>query len=296
MKREDGFLAGAGGRRIFWRAWLPDTPLQALILLVHGAGEHTGRYEHVAAALTQDGYGVYGLDHRGHGRSEGPRAIIDRMDNAVADLEQLRGLAGERHPRVPVYVLGHSMGGTVALAHALRHETQARPDALDGLILSGPLAALEAASPPMLVAGRVLSRFAPRLPLIAIDPTLVSRDPAVVEAYLQDPLVHHGRLPARTVSGLAGAIAGFPDAVGSLRLPTLILYGTKDRLAPPAGSRMLAERMGSQDLTLSAYPGLFHEIFNEPERDEVLAEVRAWLGARVAETAGEAPATGSTTS
>jgi acylglycerol lipase len=296
MKREEGFLAGAGGCRIFWQAWLPDVPPRALVLLVHGAGEHSARYEHVADALVSDGYAVYALDHRGHGRSEGPRAVLDRMDNAVADVETVRELARGRHPPVPVYMLGHSMGGTVAVAFALRHQPGAADWPLAGLILSGPLAALAAAPAPMLLAGRILSRLTPRLGLIRIDADLVSRDPAVVEAYVQDPLVHHGKLPARTVGELADTVAAFPEAVSDLRLPTLILYGTKDKLAPPAGARMLAERIGSADLTVIDYPGLFHEIFNEPERDEVLAEVRSWLKTRVGETAGEAPAAGSTTS
>jgi alpha-beta hydrolase superfamily lysophospholipase len=300
MKSEEDSFTGAGGRagglRIYWQAWLPDEPPRALVLLLHGAGEHSGRYDHVADALIADGYAVYALDHRGHGHSDGPRAVLDRMASAVVDVETLRVLALDRHPQVPVYVLGHSMGGTVALAYALSHQRDAAGGGLAGLILSGPLAALEAAPAPMLLAGRVLSRLAPRLPLISIDASLVSRDPAVVEAYVQDPLVHHGKLPARTVGELAGTVARFPESVGILRLPTLILYGTEDRLAPPAGSQMLGERMGSEDLTVIAYPGLFHEIFNEPERDEVLAEVRDWLKTRVGDTAGEAPAAGSTTS
>jgi alpha-beta hydrolase superfamily lysophospholipase len=128
----------------------------------------------------------------------------------------------------------------------------------------------------------VLSTLTPRLPVVAIDATLVSRDPEVVRAYVEDPLVHHGKLPARTVAELAAAIDAFPDSVASIRVPTLIMYGTDDALCPPAGSLMLHERIGASDKTLKAYDGLHHEILNEPEQDQVMDDMCAWLGARVA--------------
>ena len=277
MTHATGLLTGAGGRRIFWQSWSSDGEPRALVVIVHGAGEHSDRYVHVADRLCADGYAVYALDHRGHGRSEGPRALIDRLDNAVADLDQLVVQASAEHPAAPVYVLGHSMGGTVALRYALLNGER-----LAGLILSGPLAALEATPPPLRVIGNVLSTIAPRTPLIAIDASLVSRDPAVVSAYVSDPLVHHGKLPARTAAELAAAIDTFPDAVSAITAPTLILYGTADRLCPPAGSQMLGDRIGAADKTVKAYDGLFHEILNEPERDAVLADICSWLAERTA--------------
>jgi alpha-beta hydrolase superfamily lysophospholipase len=275
MNHETASLDGARGRRIFWQSWMPATPPRALVVIVHGASEHSDRYRHVASALVDDGYGVYALDHRGHGRSEGPRALIDRLDYAVADLDQLVVRARDAHPGRPVFMFGHSMGGTVAVRYAVSHQQR-----LSGLILSGPLAALEAAPAPMRAVGKLLSAVAPRLPLIAIDASLVSRDPDVVSAYQSDPFVHHGRLPARTVAELAEAIDRFPVAVSAITVPTLILYGTADKLCPPAGSQMLSERIGAADKTLKPYPGLYHEIVNEPERDEVLADIRTWLSER----------------
>jgi alpha-beta hydrolase superfamily lysophospholipase len=266
------FLQGVGEQRIFWQSWTPDLPPRAVIIVVHGAGEHSDRYRYVATRFLADNYAVYALDHRGHGRSQGPRALIDRIDNAVADVDQLAGLARRAYPDVPIFMLGHSMGGTVALCYALRHQ-----DDLAGLILSSPLAALESAPAPLRLVGRLLSAVAPALPLISINPALVSRDPAVVSAYVSDPLVHHGKLPARTVAELAGAIDEFPSRVVAITVPTLILYGTADRLCPPAGSVMLGRRIGAADKTLRAYEGLFHEILNEPERDEVLDEICGWL-------------------
>ena len=129
--------------------------------------------------------------------------------------------------------------------------------------------------------------------MIAIDASLVSRDAAVVQDYERDPLVHHGRLPVRTVTELAAAIESFPDEVSAIRLPTLIMYGTNDGLCPPRGSLMLSERIGSTDKTLKSYEGLYHEILNEPERDEVLCDLRSWLAAQIA--GGRTQAAASTT-
>jgi acylglycerol lipase len=221
---------------------------------------------------------VYAVDHRGHGRSQGPRALIDRLDNAVADLDKLIAFALDRHPGVPRFLFGHSMGGTVAVSYSLAHQ-----DRLSGLILSGPLAAIDPVSPPVRAAASALSRIAPRAPAVAVDASLVSRDPAVVEDYRRDPLVHHGKLPVRTVTELAAAIDEFPDRVGAIRLPTLILYGTEDGLCPPRGSEMLAQRIGSTEITARSYTGLYHEILNEPEpeREQVLDDICSWLAARV---------------
>ncbi len=275
MRHATGLLTGVGGRRIFWQSWTSGAEPRALVVIVHGASEHSDRYVHVAESLRADGYAVYALDHRGHGRSDGPRALIDRLDNAVADLDQLVDQASAEHRSAPVYMLGHSMGATIALRYAVLHTER-----LAGLILSGPLAALEAAPAPLRVIGNALSMIAPRTPLIAIDASLVSRDPAVVNAYESDPLVHHGKLPARTAAELASAVDTLPDAVGAITVPTLILYGTADGLCPPAGSQMLGERIGAADKTVKAYDGLFHEILNEPERGAVLADIRSWLAER----------------
>jgi lysophospholipase len=139
------------------------------------------------------------------------------------------------------------------------------------------------------VVGRILARVAPGLGLIGVDAALVSRDPAVVQAYRGDPLVHHGKLPAGTLVQLAGAIERFPSAVGAITVPTLIAYGTEDGLCPPAGSVMLGERIGSADVTVRPFEGLYHEIVNEPEQDAVLDELCGWLAAHVP-AAGSVPA------
>jgi alpha-beta hydrolase superfamily lysophospholipase len=272
---QEGRFSGEGGLEIYWQAWLPEGDPRAVIVLAHGASEHGGRYAWTGEQLNARGYPVYAIDHRGHGKSAGSRAVIDRMRNAVEDLHTLVERAQNAHPGRPLVLLGHSMGGCVALAYTSEHE-----DALDALVLTGPLAVLEAASPVQRVAGRVLSVVAPSLGVVAIDSTAVSRDPAVVKDYDDDPLNYHGKLPARSVAEISTAIEGFPDAVTRFRLPLLVMHGAADRLVPIAGGEMVSERAGSEDKTFKRYDGLYHEILNEPERQQVLDDMADWLDAR----------------
>jgi acylglycerol lipase len=262
--------------RIYWQAWLPDGEPRAVVVLAHGASEHGGRYAWVGERLAERGFALYAGDHRGHGRSEGPRALIDRMDNTVEDLDSVVDLAVERHPERTPFLLGHSMGGAVALAYAIRHQ-----DRLRGLVLSAPLAALEAASPVTRVVGRVLSAVAPKLGVFPIDSSGVSRDPEVVRDYDADPLNYHGKLPARTVAELSRTVGGFPEGVAGLTLPLLTMHGTDDRITPPEGSEMVIERAGSADKSIIRYDGLYHELLNEPERQRVLDDIVAWMEARL---------------
>src|SRR3954471_12560670 len=211
---EEGRFKGEGGVEIYWQAWLPEAEPRATVVLAHGASQHGGRYAWTGEQLAARGYALYAIDHRGHGRSEGSRAVIDRMSHAVEDLHTLVERAAAANPDRPVVLLGHSMGGAVALSYTIEHE-----DALDALVLSGALAALEAASPVQRAAGRVLSVVAPKLGVVGIDSTAVSRDPQVVENYDSDPLNYHGKLPARTVAEISQAIDGYPDAVARFELP-----------------------------------------------------------------------------
>jgi alpha-beta hydrolase superfamily lysophospholipase len=280
----EAHLAGVDGLEIFWQTWQPSSPPRAVVVIAHGAGEHSGRYGHVATRLVSEGYAVYASDHHGHGRSAGSRALVRRMDSAVSDLNSLVTLALEDHPDTDVFLLGHSMGGTIALGYAIDHQ-----DRLRGLILSGPLAALPPVPAPLRMFVRAMSAVAPALPALAVDPTQVSRNSAVVSAYTEDPLVHHGKLPARTVAEIAAAVESFPTTVQAITIPTLIAYGTADGLCPPSGSLMLHHRIGAEDKTLKAYEGLYHEIFNEPEQDAVLDDVCRWVSAHLAIQPAAAP-------
>ena len=276
MNHVDGRFTGTGGVEIYWQAWRP-AEARAVVVIAHGAGEHSRRYEHVARRLVDAGYAVYALDHRGHGLSKGRRALVDRMDRVIADVRTLVGRAAAENPGRPLFLLGHSMGGTIGIAFAARHQQD-----LAGLALSGPVAVLEAASPALRVIASVLSTLTPGLGVFAVDASLVSRDPEVVRAYREDPLVFHGKLPARTVAELAATVGRFPAEVPTIRLPLLVMHGTKDALAPVAGATMVHERAASGDKTLKLYEGLYHEILNEPERQTVLDDLLSWLDDRSA--------------
>jgi acylglycerol lipase len=243
--------------------------------MAHGVSEHSGRYAWTGEQLAARGYALFALDHRGHGKSEGARAVIDRVDNAVSDLGEVIAIAGDAaadHSKP--FLLGHSMGGFLSLAFATRRQAEIR-----GLILSAPVAVLEAASPVQRIAGHVLSAIAPNLGVVGIDSSTVSRDPEVVRDYDADPLNFHDKLPARTVHELAQEIGRFPETVPSITVPLLLQVGTGDELVPPRSSELVYEWASSEDKTIKRYDGLYHEILNEPERDAVVADTLAWLDA-----------------
>ncbi len=268
-----GTFAGVGGVEIWWQAWLAESP-RANVVLAHGAGEHSSRYGHVAKALKERGYSIWALDHRGHGHSKGARALIDRLEHATDDMRTFVDLVSADSDETPI-LLGHSMGGLLSLAYTLRHGQTIR-----ALALSAPLASLGAASAFDRAASTVLTRVAPKLGVVAVDASGVSRDPEVVADYQNDPLVFHGKLPVRTVHELAKEIARLPDAVPGISLPVLLLYGDADPIVPPAGSEMLRDRFGAEDLMVKPFAGLYHEILNEPERNQVIAELLGWLDGR----------------
>jgi len=269
-------LPGCHDVALFAQAWLPERDPRTVVVISHGLAEHGGRYPEVAARLVASEYAVYALDHRGHGRSGGPRANIDRFAYLVSDLGTFAGRAQREHPGVPVFLLGHSMGGAIALACALRYK-----GSLKGLALSAPaLAAGETVSSLKMLTLRLLSSLAPNAGALTLPAAAISRDPGVVEAYEQDPLVFRGAIPARTIVELLQAMAAFPVSAPELRIPVLVQHGTADKLVPLAATRPIYETLGQpKGRTLRTYEGLFHEIYNEPERDRVLADLAVWLEA-----------------
>ncbi len=277
IRHQEGSFTGAGGLEIYWQSWRAEVPVKAVVVIAHGAGEHGGRYRHVVERIVPAGYPVFAHDHRGHGRSEGKRAVIDRMANATADLDAFIARAREAEPAGALILLGHSMGGCISLDYVL--EDQSR---LDAIVLSAPAAKLEQASPVVRLTSRMLSALTPGLGVFGVDPELISHDPAEVEAYRSDPLVHHGKLPARTIAELAAAIESFEGRMGNLTLPLLGMHGSEDGLAPVEASRMVNRLASSEEKTLKVYDGLRHEIFNErpADRERVIGDLLTWLDAR----------------
>ncbi|MBO0769761.1 MAG: lysophospholipase [Solirubrobacterales bacterium] len=267
-------VTGPTGTELSVRVWEPDTAPRALVLISHGYGEHSGRYQHVAERLRAADYLVVAHDHAGHGRSGGKPGQI-RFDRAVADLDAVLSSQVRQHPKLERVLLGHSFGAAVALRYAIAHQHR-----LLALILSGPLLSAKA-NPVLKLLAPALAKLAPGAPAARIDPATVSRDPAVVEAYMADPLVRHAPVPLRTgVEFMRHAETIFTDA-DEITLPTLLMWGEADKLCPPSYPPVLADAMGSADLTQRPFRGLYHEIFNEPEQEQVLDEMLDWLEVRV---------------
>ncbi|CAA9532649.1 MAG: Lysophospholipase; Monoglyceride lipase; putative [uncultured Thermomicrobiales bacterium] len=285
-------LAGGGGVRLYGAVWRPagsagsagaSAAPRATVLLAHGYGEHLGRYAHVVAALTAGGYAVAGLDHRGHGQSAGRRADVVRFDDYVADLDVLarHARATVATPGARLFLLGHSMGGLIAVRYALRHGTDPAV-ALAGLALSGAALSIgNDVSPALRRASGILARLVPTLPVVrAGEAGILSRDPEVERRFGLDPLTYKGKLRARMGHQMVGAAADATARLGDLTLPLLAMHGADDKLTDPDGTVLAVEVAASADKTLKLWPGLRHELFNEPERAEVLAYLLAWLDAR----------------
>jgi len=277
MREEEDTFRTGDGRQLFERSWLPDGDPKASVVIVHGYAEHSGRYHHVAERLAGSGYAVYAFDLQGHGRSEGRRAFVRSLDEHVADLRAFLDRVSKRAPHLPLFLLGHSMGGTV-VALLLVSDGQG----LRGAVLSAGGLTVQTGVVARIVQGllAILARLAPHLPLGRLDSGDVSRDPAVVSAYDRDPRVYRGRMPAGTASALIRGIRRIRAAAENISVPLLVMHGSADSLTDPEGSRLLHGRAASQDKTLVLYDGLYHEIFNEPEREGVLDDVVRWLSQR----------------
>jgi alpha-beta hydrolase superfamily lysophospholipase len=244
-----------------------------VIVIVHGLHEHSARYAHVGARLAGAGFAAYAADHRGHGQSDGRRANLERMALVVDDLGSFVRFAAERHGGLPVFMVAHSLGGLIALQHATEPGTS-----LDGLVLSGPLVQVTVESALLKSLAGVLSAVVPDLGVAALDlEEKISRDPAVVRAYREDPLVYRGKAKARTGAEILATTQNLPARLPRLSVPLLLLHGTDDEICALAGSTMVHDRVSSPDKTLRRYQGLYHEVFNEPERDEVLADLVSWV-------------------
>jgi alpha-beta hydrolase superfamily lysophospholipase len=276
MTRTERNFDGVGGVRIVYDVWTPDTTPRAVVVLAHGFGEHARRYDHVAQRFGEAGLVTYALDHRGHGRSGGKRVLVRDISEFTADFDTLVGIAKRDNPGLKCIVLGHSMGGGIVFAFGVE-----RPDNYDLMVLSAPaVAAQDLVSGIVALAAKVLGVVAPGLPVQELDFNAISRDPEVVQAYNTDPLVYHGRVPAGIGRALLQVGETMPRRAPALTAPLLVVHGTDDRLIPIEGSRRLVECVGSTDVELKEYPGLYHEVFNEPERNQVLDDVVSWILAR----------------
>jgi alpha-beta hydrolase superfamily lysophospholipase len=271
---EDSFVRDGG--RLFYRRWTPDGAPKARLVLAHGFGEHGGRFSNLVRGLLNAGFDTWAMDNRGHGRSFGRRGHIMRWGDYREDLGAFLTLVRREPGELPFFLTGHSMGGLIVIDSVLED-----PREYTGVVLSGPALTQGAVSPVLIQISRVLSRLWPSFSVnTKMDAQAISRDPAVVTAYLNDPFVH-SLASARMGTEMAKVIARSMENARHWRLPLLIIHGGDDRLVAPETSRAFFERVAVSDKTRIEYEGYCHETHNDTGWERPVGDVVSWLAARV---------------
>lgn len=270
-------LKTPNGLTLSTAVWMPEEPPKALALLAHGHAEHLGRYDRIIEALLANGFVVAGQDHRGHGRSEGERALAMRFDDYIDDFRLLALKVQAQHAGLPVVLIGHSMGGLIAARYALRYQRD-----LSALVLSGAAFVIdEGVSPVVRNLMHLVARVFPKAPVPRDDSDILSTDPAVEAQWSADPLNYHGKTRMRTASEIVRAGADALKQAPTLTIPLLAMHGADDTLTSPRGTIEFFERAGSSDKLLELWPGMKHEIFNEVDGADVIAFTLDWLNRHV---------------
>ncbi len=276
MRNTTGTFDSVDGHPMFEQHWLPDGAVRADLIIVHGYAEHSGRYEHVGAWFAERGVAVHAYDLRGHGCSGGERVFVRSFDEHLDDLETF--LAGVGDPERPRFLLGHSMGGGIVALYAAERQIGMHGVLLSGAVTQRPGGVAGVITSVLVLAGRAF----PKVKLNKLDAATVSRDPQVVAKYDSDPLVYREKMYAGTLSAMMRAASRIRKRAGRMGGPLLIMHGTEDALVSPEASRSLHEVAGADDKTLKLYEGLFHEILNEPEQRQVMADMLGWMEERIA--------------
>ena len=259
MRQGEGFFKGLNNYNIYFQQWTPDGTPKAVLLIAHGYAEHSGRYMNVVNHFIPLGYQVYALDHRGHGKSDGKLDEISDFSIFVADLKKFFDIIREEYPDEKIFLIGHSMGSLISLLYTLDYQQE-----LAGLVISG--GGLPKPDDPPL----------PERPADQpLDSSFLSRDPEVIKAYENDPLVYRGPIPQAIESGMFKGLNLLSGEVKNIKLPVIIMAG--DGVMDGTRSQNLYDSIGSEDKTLKRYPELMHEIFNEPEHPQVMADLEEWL-------------------
>jgi len=266
---------GKRGLKIFVRSWHPAEPPRGVVAIVHGVNSHSGYYTWAAEQLVAGGLAVYALDLHGRGQSDGERFYLEAIADYIGDVETLVGLAKSREPGLPVFLLGHSAGGVVSCVYTLEHQAE-----LAGLICES--FAFQVAAPSFALAVvKGLSHLAPHAHVLKLKNEEFSRDPDVVQAMNDDPLIAHEVQPTKTVAELVRADERLKREFPLITLPVMILHGTADKVTRPGGSQLFYDTAGSTDKTLKLYEGHVHDLLNDFGKDAVIADVKDWIAARL---------------
>jgi acylglycerol lipase len=267
---------GIGGLKIFARSWRPEGKKpRGVVVIVHGFNSHSGYYTWVAEKFVASGLAVYALDLRGRGKSDGERFYVQKFADYVSDVATYVTMAKSREPGLPVFLLGHSAGGVVSCVYALDHQSE-----ITGLICES--FAFQVPAPDFALAVlKGLSHVAPHAHVLKLPNEAFSRDPKVVEAMNNDPLIAHEVQPTQTVAEMVRADERLKKEFPLITLPVLILHGTLDKATKPSGSQLFYDKAGSKDKTLKLYEGHFHDLLNDLDKQVVLGDIQDWVDARI---------------
>lgn len=282
MKLDEGWTESGDGNRLYWQRLSADVTPTAVLLFVHGLAEHSGRYRHVMEWFAGRGFDCWSFDYRGHGKSPGRRVHVDQFDEFLTDLQAAHRLIREACPELPLILIGHSQGGLITLRYTLNH-----PQDLAAVVVSSPFLGIHPASRPntaLRTVGHILSKIAPRLMLSKPpDPSLLSRDSEVGEAYLNDPLTSH-TVSARWFTEVMAAHRDTLERAGELLVRTLAMQSGADRLADPAATRAWVNNTPPNLVDYIEWPGFYHEMFNEWDKELVFNRMELWMQARLLES------------
>ncbi len=277
MQYQDGYFENVEQTPIFYQYWSPQQPIKAVMLIVHGLGEHSGRYANLVQRFVPQGFVVYGFDHQGHGKSSGPKGHIDSFQAYILDLNMMVERVKALYPGVPLVLFGHSMGGLITASYLVENQ-----DRVSAAILSSPaIQAPDNVPRYLLKIGRWLSKFWPTLPVVQLESQGICRNSDVVKAYDADPLVNHGKMSARLGQELLDQMAWLRSQMTNIRLPMLVVQGEHDLLVDASGAQQLIDNLGSNIKKIIMYKGLYHELINEPEREIVLNDIELWVRERL---------------
>lgn len=278
MKHFETAYTTHDNKELYLQAWMPEVP-KAALLLVHGLGEHSSRYQYFAERLVRDGIAVFTFDGRGHGKSSLPKptAYFENYEDYLKDIDVLFDKVKSYCKGLPAFIFGHSMGGGLVTKYVLDYDSSA-----NGVILSA--AALKPAdniSKTLIAISSFVSKLAPKLKVLKLDSKLISHDPEEVKKYDEDPLVYSEAIPARTGYEVLRLMRETEEKFNQFSLPVLILHGMDDQLTNPLGSEMLFRKANVEDKTFLKYPGLYHELLNELEKEKVIEDILNWINERV---------------
>jgi acylglycerol lipase len=282
-KMHEDRIHGENGLDIFVRSWRPDTNARGVVVIVPGFNSHSGYYGWVAKQLTASGLAVYAVDLRGRGRSGGERFYVEKLGDWVSDVATVMALARSREPGLPVFLLGHSAGGVVSCLYALDHQAELAGFICESFAFQVPAPAFA------LAAFKGLSHIAPHAHVYHLENENFSRDPAVVRAMNEDPLIAGETQPIETAAEIVRADERLQSAFGRITLPLLILHGTADKVTSFAGSQTFYERAGSTDKTIKLYEGHFHDLLNDVDKESVIGDIKRWIAARLPAPSAVAP-------